>query len=269
MYGITRVAVHAVGPVLGALLLAGCADGGDDPFAVAPEAAPTSADPMVKGPGPSGSPSRPSASATRPVAGTAPPSRTAEQAQALATSLALGPEDWGTGFVRQSTYEFSGETWIDYAADCTQQTVPLAPSIVGQWVRQVQLPDPGQPTQLSSGSTTVIVHKDVRGAREQAQNARQVKDRCPTRTYTDGTEAKDTPGARQPAFPEADEVFAEEGLMYPKAGGGPYPYVVLTLRKDTVVMSSYFSGPTADRLPDVRTRATQAGRLMLDRLLRS
>ncbi|MFI1386192.1 hypothetical protein [Embleya sp. NPDC020886] len=248
--------------MLGVLLLAGCADGGDDPFAITPNGAPTGTSPVVKGPGPTTT--RPSAT----PATSAPPSRTPEQAQALAASLALTPEDWGTGFAKQGTYEFAGETWTDYAADCTQQTVPLAPSITGQWVRQVQLSDTAQTKVLSSGSTTVVVHKDVRGAHEQVQNAHQVKDRCPTRTYTDGTQAKDTPGAEQPPFAEADEVFAEEGLMYPKGGGGPYPYVVLTLRKDTVVMSAYFSAPAADRMPEVRTRTTQAARLMLDRLLR-
>ncbi|MYS83294.1 hypothetical protein [Embleya scabrispora] len=261
MYGTGRAVVRAIGPVLGILLLAGCADDGDDPFAVGPNASPTGAAPVAKGPGPT-------PTTTRPAGTSAPPSRTPEQAQALAASLALTPEDWGTGFVRQSTYEFAGETWTDYAADCTQQSVPLPASILGQWVRQVQMPETAQASVLSSGSTTVIVHKDVRGAREQVQNAHQVKDRCPTRTYSDGTRAKDTPGAAQPTFAEADEVFAEEGLMHPKGGGEPYPYVVLTVRKDTVVMSSYFSAPTADRVPDVRTRGNQAARLMLDRLVR-
>ncbi|MFI6586585.1 hypothetical protein [Embleya sp. NPDC050493] len=261
MYGKGRTAARAIGPVLGILLLAGCADGGDDPFAIDPNAAATGAAPVAKGPGPT-------ATAGRPTADSAPPSRTPEQAQALAASLALTPEDWGTGFVRQSTYEFAGETFTDYAADCTQRTVPLPPSLVGQWVRQVQLPGGAQATVLPSGSTAVLVHTDVRGAREQVRNAHQVKDRCPTRTYPDGTRAKDTPGAAQPTFAEADEAFAEEGLMYPKDGGEPYPYVVVTVRKDTVVMSSYFSAPDAARLSEVRDRTTQAARLMLDRLVR-
>ncbi|MGC0419309.1 hypothetical protein [Embleya sp. AB8] len=259
MSGTSSTAVRAIGPILGALMLAatGCAKSGGDPFAVTPNTAPASA--------PSGNPG----AAGAPVTTSAPPNRTPEQAQALATSIALTPEDWGTGFVKQSTYEFAGKTWTDYAADCTQQTVPLAPSIIGQWVRQVQLPDAAQPNTLSSGSTSTIVHKDARGAHDQVQNAHQVKDRCPTRTYTDGTQAKDTPGAAQPVFPEADEVFAEEGTMNLKSGGIPYVYVVVTVRKEAVAMSAYFSAPGADRLPDVRTRTVQAARLMLDRLLRA
>ncbi|WP_406285780.1 hypothetical protein [Embleya sp. NBC_00896] len=265
MYGMRTTAVRAAAPIAAILLLAGCADGGEDPFAVtaggasAKTTTTTTTSPVGKGP-----------TDKAPTATTAPSSRTPEQAQALATTLALTPEDWGTGVVKQSTYEYAGETWTDYAADCTQQSVPLPATLVGQWVRQVQLPpDAANPGRLSSGSTSVIVHKDVGGAHEQVQNARQVKDRCATRIYTDGTQAKDTPGAAQPSLPEADEVFAEEGQMFDKSGAGPWPYVVLTVRKDTVVFSAYFTSTTADRLPEVRTRTTQAARLMLDRLLRS
>lgn len=267
--GTRRTMLRVMGPLLGALLLAGCADSGDGPFAVVPNATSTDASPVAKGPGTTPSSTASTTATSRPSGTTAPPSRSPEQAQTLARSLALTPEDWGGGFVKQSTYEFAGETWTDYAADCTQQTVPLPASIIGQWVRQVQQSDAAQPNTLSSGSTSAIVHKDVRGVRDQVQNARQVKDRCPTRTYTDGTQAKDTPGAPQPPFAEADEVFAEEGLMYLKSGGSPYAYVVVTLRKDTVAMSAYFSAPGPEHMADVRTRATQAARLMLDRLLRS
>ncbi|WP_143658001.1 hypothetical protein [Embleya scabrispora] len=263
--GPKRTMLRAIGPLLAALVLAGCADSGDGPFAVVPNSTSTDASPVAKGPGTTASTS----ATPRPSGTTAPPSRSPEQAQTLARSLALAPEDWGGGFVKQSTYEFAGETWTDYAADCTQQTVPLPSSIIGQWVRQVQQSDAAQSNALSSGSTSAIVHKDTRGARDQVQNAHQVKDRCPTRTYTDGTQAKDTPGAPQPTFAEADEVFAEEGLMYLKSGGSPYAYVVVTLRKDTVAMSAYFSAPGPEHMADVRTRATQAARLMLDRLLRS
>ncbi|MYV98313.1 hypothetical protein, partial [Streptomyces sp. SID3343] len=199
---------------------------------------------------------------------TAPP-RTREQAQALATSLALTPEDWGTGFTRQATYEWAGETWSDYAADCSQQTVALPASLTGQWSRAVQLADPAGPLMLTSGSTNAFVYRDARAARDALQNNRQVDDRCAKRTYTDGTKITFLPGAPQPAYPDADEVQAEEGEIVQPDGGGPYPYLVLTVRKDDIVLSAYLKAPTRDRLADIRTRCTQAVRLMLDRLERS
>jgi hypothetical protein len=257
---------RAAGPVVGLFLLtttAACADSGDGPFAV-----PTKA--VTEGPGAASTapPTAARPTTTAPPKTTAPP-RTRDQARALATSLALTPEDWGAGFTKQTTYEGAGESWSDYAADCSQQTVALPASLLGQWSRAVQLPDPAGPVMLTSGSTNALVYQDARAARDSLQNNRQVDDRCAKRTFTDGTKITFLPGAPQPAFPDADEVLAEEGEIVQPDGGGPYPYLVLSVRKDGVVLVAYLKAPTKDRLTDIRTRCTQAARLMLDRLERS
>jgi hypothetical protein len=248
-----------IGPVVGLLLLTaitGCANSGDGPFAI-----------PTKGGG-AGAESTPGASTTSSPTTSSPP-RTREQAQALATSLALTPQDWGATFTKQASYEGAGETWSDYAADCSQQTVALPASLIGQWSRAVQLPDPEGPIMLTSGSTNVLVYQDERAARDSLQNNRQVDERCAKRTFTDGTKITFLPGAPQPPYPDADEVLAEEGEIVQTDGGGPYPFLVLNVRKGNVLLVAYLKAPTKDRLADIRTRCTQAARLMLDRLERS
>jgi len=251
----------AIGPIVGVLLLTGCADKGATPFAKPPDA-PTGSVPATTEPV-----RRPPIAPTRADDTGTPTPRTSAQAHGLAVTLALTPTDWGSEYVKQNTYEFAGETWTDFGPQCAQRTIPVPETVVGQWSRQVQINNADATAVTFSGGTGAIVHRSEAGARGQLADSRAAGVRCGTRTYPDGTRAESAPAASPPAFAGADEVYVEEGVMYPKTGSaGPYPYTMVFLRRDDVVLTAYLTGPTPDRAVEAREGAGRAARLMLERL---
>jgi len=268
--GATRMrirAIAAIGPIVGVLLLTGCADKSATPF-VKPLDEPTGSAPA--GTDPVG---RPPVPPTGRESTNTPTPRTSAQAQGLAVTLALAPTDWGSEYVRQNTYEFAGETWTDFGPTCAQRTVSIPATVVGQWTRQVQIDNAAATAVTFSGGTGAIVHRDEAGARGQMADSRATGDRCTTRTYTDGTRAECVPVAAPPAFAGVDEAYVEEGVMYPRSSatkpegtGGPYPYTMVYLRRGDVVLTAYLTGPTPDKAQEAREGAARAARLMLDRL---
>jgi len=257
-------AIAAVGPIVGVLLLTGCADKGATPFAKPLDeptgSVPATTEPVV----------RPPIAPTRAQDTGTPTPRTSAQAQGLAITLALTPTDWGSDYVKQNTYEFAGETWTDFGPQCAQRSVPPPTTVIGQWTRQVQINNADATAVTFSGGSGAIVHRDVAGARTQMADARASGNRCTTRTYPDGTRAENAPVASPPAFAGADEVYAEEGVMYPKTGSaGPFPYTSLFLRRGDVVLTTYLTGPTPDRAAEAREGAGRAARTMLRRLAAS
>ncbi|WP_228032061.1 hypothetical protein, partial [Streptomyces phyllanthi] len=225
---------------------------------------------------PTGSPSggtSPSASASggSPAVSTPDPElvpRTSAAAERLVRSVALGPDDWGRGFVAQSPGESTPGTWAVLDGTCRWQRERLPKGVLASLSRYSSLPG-GDGKGTVKVTVAVTAHDSVLGADEQLSTTLEEVLRCPEqRLRSDerltGLMSLGTPfGAREQRY--ADDSVLETG-EYAEEGGGTGSYRWMVARLGTVVVAVAVKGAEGYTQPELNELGTSALVQMLERV---
>ncbi|MEE1757511.1 hypothetical protein [Streptomyces sp. SP18CS02] len=232
------------------------------------------------GPKPGTRPSSPasgmSPSAPRPPDGATPtspfradPARvpgTARQAQSLADTVTLRPQDWGRDFVAQSTSESRPGTAAVLDERCQWQRQKLPPGVLASLSRYSELP--GSAGRGTFKVTAVVtVHATEAGADDQMATTLEEVLRCPEQQVraderiTQLMSAGSPYGRRQNHY--ADDTLIEKGLY--SSGEGTYEYRWLVHRLGTVTVAVALKGAKGYTTAEVEQFVVRAV-LMLDRV---
>ncbi|MFF4832168.1 hypothetical protein [Streptomyces sp. NPDC001315] len=187
------------------------------------------------------------------------------EARAMAGRLPLSPEDWGSGFTKDSTlYELTPVNETAVGSNCRLTGKVGRPGTLAALRRSVTNTDAGV-----IGNSEARVYMDAATAQRYVDDVADNIHRCPSQT-----EGKlRWSGVREATPPRLtgfDVLVSEEGRQVADTHGikTDFPYVVLTGRLRNTVLSVYVNGQKGSE-QQIRTYARGGLALMGSRLRKS
>ncbi|MEV6195706.1 hypothetical protein AB0M19_25260 [Streptomyces sp. NPDC051920] len=193
--------------------------------------------------------------------------RTRSRAEALATAVALKPNEWGSDFRAQQPAASTPRTVAVLGGQCRWERRTLPESVLASLSRYSEIPAAGGKGELKV-SAAVTVHKTVRDADEQLASTLEEPLRCrEQQVRTDERIAKLISAATpygQGSNTYSDDQVVEIGSYL--TGSGEQSYAWYVTRLGTVTLAVSVKGAKGYSDAELGTFASRANVTMLDRV---